>query len=93
MTQNPYRHTMITMASEGKLEELITAGFAEMRKGIKDLKDEMTSVKEEVKEVKKTAAENTRKIGNQSSEITALQDQMRDMISSDQDHRRRAGRR
>ena len=81
------------MTSEGKLEELLTAGFAEMRKGIKDLKDEMTSVKEEVKEVKKTAAENTRKIGNQSSEITALQDQMRDMISSDQDHRRRAGRR
>ena len=81
------------MTSEGKLEELITAGFAEMRKGIKDLKDEMTSVKEEVKEVKKTAAENTRKIGNQSTEITALQDQMRDMISSDQDHRRRAGRR
>ena len=81
------------MTSEGKLKELITAGFAEMRKGIKDLKDEMTSVKEEVKEVKKTAAENTRKIGNQSTEITALQDQMRDMISSDQDHRRRAGRR
>ena len=81
------------MTSEGKLEELITAGFAEMRKGIEDLKNEMGSVKEEVKEVKKTAAENTRKIGNQSSEISALQDQMKDMISSDQDHRRRAGRR
>ena len=81
------------MTSEGKLEELITAGFAQMRKGIEDLKNEMGSVKEEVKEVKKTAAENTRKIGKQSSDITALQDQMRDMISSDQDHRRRAGRR
>ena len=81
------------MTSEGKLEGLITAGFAEMRKGIEDLKNEMGSVKEEVKEVKKTAAENTRKIGKQSSDITALQDQMRDMISSDQDHRRRAGRR
>ena len=34
-----------------------------------------------------------KEIENQGSEITELKDQMKKLITSDQDHRRRAGRR
>ena len=76
-----------------KLEALITAGFKDMKCAMKDLKGEMMSVKEDVTKVKETAAENKKELENQGSEITELKDQMKHMISSDQDHRRRAGRR
>ena len=65
------------MTTEGKLEELIIAGFAEIKKDMKELKGEMMNKKEGVQEVQKPATENTKKIGNQTPEITDLQDKMK----------------
>ena len=65
------------MTTEGKFEELIITGFAELKKEMKELKDEMMNKKEGVQEVKKPAAEKTKKIENQALEITDLQDQMK----------------
>ena len=65
------------MTTERKLEELIIAGFADIKKDMKELKCEMMNKKEGVQEVNKPASENTKKIGNQAPEITDLQDQMK----------------
>ena len=68
------------------LENLIRDGFA-------DLKAEIKGVKEEITKVKTTADNNTKKIEDQASELAGMKEQMSDLIRSDQDHRRRAGRR
>lgn len=68
------------------LEKLLKDGFA-------DLKAEMRGVKEEVQSVRATASDNTKKIEDQASELADLKDQVKHLITNDQDHRRRAGRR
>ena len=68
------------------LEKLLNDGFA-------DLKAEMRGVKEEVQSVRATASDNTKKIEDQASELADLKDQVKHLITNDQDHRRRAGRR
>ena len=68
------------------LEKLLKDGFA-------DLKAEMSGVKEEVQSVRATASDNTKKIEDQASELADLKDQVKHLITNDQDHRRRAGRR
>ena len=68
------------------LEKLLKDGFA-------DLKAEMRGVKEEIQSVRATASDNTKKIEDQASELADLKDQVKHLITNDQDHRRRAGRR
>ena len=68
------------------LEKLLKDGFA-------DLKAEMRGVKEEVQSVRATASDNTKKIEDQASELADLKDQVKHLITNDQDRRRRAGRR
>ena len=68
------------------LENLIRDGFA-------DLKAEIKGVKEEITKVRVTADNNTKKIEDQASELADMKEQMTDLIRSDQDRRRRAGRR
>ena len=50
-------------------------------------------MKKEIDGVKETASNNTANIKNQAAELAEVRDQMKDLISSDQDLRRRAGRR
>ena len=68
------------------LEKVLKEGFA-------DLKAEMRGVKEEVQSVRAKASDNTKKIEDQASEFADLKDQVKHLITNDQDHRRRAGRR
>ena len=68
------------------LEKVLKEGFA-------DLKAEMRGVKEEIQSVRAKASDNTKKIEDQASEFADLKDQVKHLITNDQDHRRRAGRR
>ena len=81
------------MAKEDRLESLLTAGFADIKKDMKDLKSELMILRDDVQNVKETAAENSKKVEDQASEMTDIKEQVKTLIASDQDHRRRAGRR
>ena len=81
------------MSDNAGIEKLIKEGFADMKHEIGDLKQEMKGVKGEITDVKKTANQNTRGLANQATELKEVCDQIKDLISSDQDRRRRAGRR
>ena len=76
-----------------KLEKLIKEGFAEMKNSIGDLKDDMVGMKKEINSVKETTRSNTEGLANHATEMAEVHDQMRSLIRSDQDQRRRAGRR
>ena len=75
------------------LEKLIREGFVETKRDIGDLKEDLKGMKKEIDDVKETARNNTANIENQAAELAEVRDQMKDLISSDQDLRRRAGRR
>ena len=75
------------------LEKLIREGFAETKRDISGLKEDLNGMKKEIDDVKETASNNTANIENQATELAEVRDQMKDLISSDQDLRRRAGRR
>ena len=75
------------------LEKLIREGFADTKSDIGGLKEDLKGMKKEIDDVKETASKNTANIENQAAELAEVRDQMKDLISSDQDLRRRAGRR
>ena len=75
------------------LEKLIKEGFAETKRDIGGLKEDLKGMKKEIDGVKETASNNTANIKSQAAELAEVRDQMKDLISSDQDLRRRAGRR
>ena len=81
------------MSDYAGIEKLIKEGFSDMKREIGDLKEEIKGVKEEITDVKKTANQNTNSLAIQATELKEVRDQMKDLISSDQDRRRRAGRR
>ena len=81
------------MSDNSGIEKLIKDGFADLKHQIGGLKEEMKGVKEEITDVKKTANQNKRGLAIQATELKDVRDQMKDLISSDQDRRRRAGRR
>ena len=76
-----------------QLEKVIREGFADMKRDIGGLKEEMTEMKGEIDSVKETAKSNAVGLANQATEMAEVQDQMKNLIRSDQDLRRRAGRR
>ena len=78
---------------DGDIQKLMAKGFADIKSDFKDFKKEMKNIRDNSTEVKNTADDNTQKIGTNAKDITALQDQMKELIESDQDLRRREGRR
>ena len=86
-------HISIKMGREDKLEKLINNGFAGIREEMKDFKAEMKGVREEINDVTASTTKNTKKLGYQAEKLAEVQDQVRELILSDQDRRRRAGHR
>ena len=81
------------MSKDGDIQKLMAKGFAAIKSDFKDFKKEMKNIRDNITDVKNTADDNTQKIGTNAKAITALQDQMKELIESDQDLRRREGRR
>ena len=81
------------MDKSDKLEKLIKEGFADMKNDIGDLKEDMVGMKKEISSVKETTRNNTEGLAHHATEMAEVHDQMKSLIRSDQDQRRRAGRR
>ena len=81
------------MSGQDKLEKLLTEGFKDLKEDMKDIKADMKEVKEEINGVRTTANQNKKKIEDQAEQLADFEDQMKSLIASDQDLRRRAGRR
>ena len=81
------------MSGQDKLEKLLTDGFKDLKQDMKDIKADMKEVKEEINGVRTTANQNKKEIKDQAVQLADVQDQIKSLIASDQDHRRRAGRR
>ena len=81
------------MDKNDDLEKLIREGFADMKRDIGGIREDMRGMQKEIENVKKTANNNSEKLADQATELAEVHDQMKDLIASDQDLRRRAGRR
>ena len=83
-----------------KLQKLLTEGFSQVKKDLAaqkeiltGLKGEIDSVRDETQEVKGMAEKNSREGKDREKRVAVLESQMKMLISSDQDRRRRNGRR
>ena len=83
-----------------KLQKLLTEGFSQVKKDLAaqkeiltGLKGEIYSVRDETQEVKGMAEKNSREGKDREKRVAVLESQMKMLISSDQDRRRRNGRR
>ena len=88
------------MVSNQDLYDLMKDMKDDVRKDLKshgkileNLKDDMKNVKEEMRDVKKKVKSHSVKGNKQEKKIAALEAQVQELITSDQDHRRRNGRR
>ena len=88
------------MCSNEDLRKLLVEGFDKVDKKLKthedlltEMKSDIKNTKEEMKEVKNNVEKNSSKADNNVKKIAALESQIQELIKSDQDHRRRNGRR
>ena len=88
------------MGENDDLRALIKEGFNDLGNKMKrqeeilnELKDDMKNTKEELSDVKETVKINTTGIKSNQNDISGMKEQLDDLISSDQDRRRRGGRR
>ena len=88
------------MGENDDLRALIKEGFNDLGNKMKkqeeilsELKDEMKNTKEELSGVKATVTTNKTEIKSNQHDISGMKEQLDDLISSDQDRRRRGGRR
>ena len=88
------------MGENDDLRALIKEGFNDLGNKMKrqeeilnELKDDMKNTKEELSDVKETVKTNTTGIKSNQNDISGMKEQLDDLISSDQDRRRRGGRR
>ena len=88
------------MGENDDLRSLIKEGFADLGNKMKEqgdilseLKDEMKKTNEELGGVKATVKTNSTEIKSNQGDISGMKEQINDLISSDQDLRRRGGRR
>ena len=84
------------MSDLSELTKLVKDGFAqlaEIKEDVKDIRDELKNVKEEISSVKKTSEVNSSKLASHDEQLEEVRSQVKELIISDQDHRRMAGRR
>ena len=88
------------MGENDDLRSLIKEGFADLGNKMKEqgdilseLKDKMKHTNEELGGVKATVKTNSTEIKSNQGDISGMKEQISDLISSDQDLRRRGGRR
>ena len=88
------------MCSNEDLRNLLVEGFDKVDQKLKthedlltEMKSDIKNTKEEMKEVKKNVEKNSSTAENNEKKIADLESQIQKMIQSDQDHRRRNGRR
>ena len=88
------------MGENDDLRALIKEGFNDLGNKMKkqeeilsELKDEMKSTREELSGVKASVITNKTEIKSNQHDISGMKEQLDDLISSDQDRRRRGGRR
>ena len=88
------------MGENDDLRALIKEGFNDLGNKMKrqeeilnELKDDMKNTKEELSDVKETVKTNKTGIKSNQNDISGMKEQLDDLISSDQDRRRRGGRR
>ena len=84
------------MSDLSELTKLVKDGFAqlaEIKEDVKDIRDELKNVKEEISSVKKTSEGNSSKLASHDEQLEEVRSQVKELIISDQDHRRMAGRR
>ena len=81
------------MDKNDHLEKLIREGFADVKREIGGIREDMRGMQKEIDNVKETANNNSASLADQANEMSEVRDQIKDLIASDQDSRRRAGRR
>ena len=88
------------MGENDDLRVLIKERFNDLGNNMKkqagilsELKDEMKSTREELNGVKASVKTNKTEIKSNQHDISGMKEQLDDLISSDQDRRRRGGRR
>ena len=88
------------MGENDDLRSLIKGGFKELgnkmtEQGeiLSELKDDMKNAKKELSDVKETVKTNSTAIKSNKDDISEMKEQIVELVSSDQDLRRRGGRR
>ena len=86
------------MSDLSELTKLVKDGFAqlaEIKGDVKDISDELKNVKKEISSVKKTSEGNSSKLAShdEQEQLVEFRSQVKELIISDQDHRRMASRR
>ena len=88
------------MSENDDLRSLIKEGFNDLGTQMKEqgeilseLKDDIKNAKKELSDVKETVRTNSKEIKSNKDVISEMKEQIDELVSSDQDHRRRGGRR
>ena len=81
------------MSNNDNLERVVLNGFAEIKELLSDVKKDVAKVKEETREAKGMAEKNAEDGKKRDERLAVLEAEFLKLKSSDQDTRRRNGRR